>query len=158
MRRCLVGACAVLLVGCGGEDAVEQKAAFIERADGICREIRARDDPLRRRLLVLARPGTPDSRYLGRGGPIQGRRSRLTAMLGSRLRELPAPELDRRALERYIAGIDQIAALQARLAEVAGLGDRDRYDALGEELNPIAFRTSGIGQGYGFQVCGASVR
>ncbi len=145
---------------CGDEDrgsTPNAKSEFIRQAARVCQEVRRRDAPLRNQLVSLARPGTPTARYLARGGRIQVRRTRLTASLAKQLRELEAPAGDRLGLERYLAGLEQVAALQARLADAAGVGDRERYDALTEELNPIAYRTAGIAQGYGFRICGSSV-
>jgi hypothetical protein len=155
--RCLVLLLVAALAGCGDDEQADQevKADYVETADRICAIHVKRDAPLQARLVELTRPGTPDSEYLGEGAGLQQRRSRLRSRLADRLRALPDQPADRVGLEKYLAGLDQVAALQQRLSVIARQGDRARYDALVEELNPIAFKTQGIAQGYGFTVCGS---
>jgi hypothetical protein len=155
-----VVALALGLAACGDEDEpsspAASKAKYIQLGDQACRWLRQRDAPLRARLLELGRPGTPRSRYLAEGARLQAKRATLNSELARRLREPVAPDLpDRGIVERYIANIEQIAALEERLADHARLGNRARYDALLDELNPIVLESRGIAQGYGFRVCGS---
>lgn len=132
------------------------KAGYIEQGDRECRKVLRRDASVRRKLAELAQPqvrGT--ARYLRDGARLQAERSRLFSSLADRLRELSAPAADRSALEKYLAGVEQVANLQSRLAQLAQVGDRAQYDALATELSPISSRTGGIATGYGFKVCGS---
>jgi hypothetical protein len=156
-QRCLALLVVAALGGCGDDAPTDRevKADYLKRADRVCASHLDDDAPLQARLVELTRPGTSTSEYLGEGAHLQQRRSRLRTRLADRLRKLPDQPADRVGLERYLAGLDQVAALQQRLSVIARQGDRARYDAVVEELNPIAFKTQGIAQGYGFTVCGS---
>jgi len=97
--------------------------------------------------------GTP--RYLRESAGLQEQRSRQFSTLAGRLRELGPPSADRSALEKYLAGVEQVASLQSQLSQLARAGNRTQYDAIATELTPISARTGGIAIGYGFTVCGS---
>ena len=157
-RTCLalLGAAALALAGCGGDDDEAEdrpltKAQFVMRADAVCREVKRAQRTYSDRLAALR-----DRADLARMAPIlegvvaetrQGRKR-----LGALRAQAPSP--DRAAFAAYLAAADRLLAASTRLAAAARSDDRAAARAVADAEAALSTAQQRRAAAAGLEDCG----
>jgi hypothetical protein len=160
VRRTLIavlGSATLAGAGCGGDDAstspggsgeATAKAAYIARADGICREIARTTQKYEDQIAALA----PGSRP-GAASGILDRGLAETRRGLARLRALPAPREDRVTLDAYYTSFERSLGAYAKLVDAARDNDRPEATRLASQTNTLAAEQRQLAKRYGFKSC-----
>jgi hypothetical protein len=139
------------------------KAEFIVKADALCEDSKAKQNPLRKKLEEATRKARGEEQ--GNGGLTDGTRRELAQTLGqvvataeaslSRVQALGSPKADAGQLEAIFQKIE--SAFAASLAYGAALENHEDAKAqeIAERANAETRETTILAKRYGFKVCGA---
>lgn len=108
-----------VIAGCGGSSSSgPSRAAYVARADRLCRDTRAQAAPLLRQLVAGAT--TLDAAGARRLAPLGARVHALARTYVTQLEALPRPQADRATLDRFVTGsratVDGLGAAAAALS------------------------------------------
>ncbi|HEU4706078.1 MAG TPA: hypothetical protein VFS64_02700 [Solirubrobacterales bacterium] len=166
-----------LVAGCGSSSASSSsaidaatsgeaslsKAEFVAKADALCEESKARQEPLRRRLEEVTRKARGEEQ--SDEGLTDGTRRELARTLGqivamaeaslTRVRALGIPKADSTQLEAIFRKIE--SAFEGSLAYGAALVHHEdaKAQATAERADAETRATADLARQYGFKVCGA---
>ncbi len=156
----MLGAAVLALAGCGddkdepaanasgGAAKPLTKAQFIARADAICRDVKAAQQPYTDRIRALSRVD-----QLERLAPIlEGAQEESRKGL-QRLRALPAPEEDRATLDGYYAAAQKLLDAGAELAAAAKANDRARGRKVAASAGALSADEQRLADDYGLEDC-----
>jgi len=155
----LVGAAALAVAGCGGDDdekgsgssggATLTKAQFISKATTICRDTKKAQLPFNDEVNSL-----PDRTDIKRVAPL------LVGALGEsrkgfdKLSALPAPKQDKALLDAYLAAAERLLDALEDLANAAKESNRPAGAKVARETQALTADASVKAQDYGLKGCG----
>jgi hypothetical protein len=168
MHRTLVamlGSAALAVAGCGDDKsstspapapggsgqaaaAAPAKAAYIARADAICRDVARATHRYEDKIAALP-PGSKPGAASGilDAGLAQTRKGL------ARLRALPAPSEDRATLDAYYESFGKSLSAYTKLVEAARDNDRAQATKLASQTDALATEQRRLAQRYGFREC-----
>jgi hypothetical protein len=125
----------------------QEKRAYIDQADAICRDGNQRLKPLEDRAFSRGVPDLATWRtFLTSAVPVFG------DVLG-RLRALTPPPGDEAGVSAMLDEFDRALAAARRATDAAGAGDQRAFDAALDEATTFAKRGDDQSKGYGFRHC-----
>jgi hypothetical protein len=126
--------------------AAPSRAAFIARADTICRQVDAKTDPLETRVAAIT--------DLSTGAPLIAEAA-VDAQRGlAALRSLPEPAAGRALLAKVWAAADREVVDVENTGQAAGEGDAQGVQSAQSAAETAHALYQGLAQGYGFKLCG----
>lgn len=160
MHRTLVavlGTAVVAVAGCGDskDDSTSPssakpltKAQFIDKANGICRDVKKAQQPFSDQIDALPRGGD-----IKKAAPILEGALRESRKGLRRLHELPSPSEDKATLDEYYLAADKVIAAHGQLTAVAKSGDRARGQKIASTTDGLSSDERRLASKYGFKEC-----
>ena len=131
------------------------KAAYIRRADAVCRAARSRLVPLRTKIVAASKgsdPGVVFTRY----ARLTGQAANVYSDTASQLRGLDAPAADQAQIDRINQLVVQIAAIESQISAAAAAHNSARIKSLNLSVTRVTDTYRSAARAYGFRDCGAA--
>ncbi len=146
----LLGAAALLVSGCGGDDAGEPatKAQFVTQAAAVCRDVKQAHQPHAEKVDQL-----PEGAGLERVAPLLEATLQQSRQGLARLRALDAPAADKRAIDAYYGAADKLLEAHAELADAARTDDRARGEKVAATVEALSNDERRLAAAYGLTDC-----
>jgi len=165
MQRTLLvvlGSAALAAAGCGDDSsstpssgesgraaaATPAKAAYIDRADAICRDVAKATQRYEDRIDALP----PGSKPGAASGILDAGLAETRTAL-ARLRALPAPREDRATLDAYYDSFGRSLGAYAKLVDAARDNDRAQATKFASQTDALAAEQQRLAKRYGFRAC-----
>lgn len=154
-RTCVavLGAAAVALAGCGGDDDKDgdtalTKAEFIAQAGAICRDVKRAHEPYAKKVNAL-----PKGVDLRRVAPLVEATLEESREGLARLRALQPPPADRTAIVAYYTAAEALLEAHSQLADAARTNDRAAGQKVAATTAGLSSNERRLATAYGLKDC-----
>jgi hypothetical protein len=132
-----------------------KKAAFIRKADKVCRAARAKLTPIRAKILPASQGTDPDVVFQ-RYAKLTGQAATVYSQTATQLGALTPPARDAAEIDRLNGLVEQIAGIEHQISEASAQHDSTQVKQLNASVTRVFGAYQAGAQKYGFKVCGTA--
>lgn len=132
-----------------------KKAAFIRKADEVCRAARAKLIPIRAKILPASKAADPDLVFM-RYAKLTGQAATVYSQTATQLGALTPPAGDTAEVDRLNGLVQQIAGIERQISEASARHDSTELQTLNASVTRVFGAYQAGAQRYGFKVCGTA--
>ncbi len=143
----VLAAAVLLLAACGGSSRLT-KAELIKQGDVICKDARAKADPIGTNL------GAPSQDNLSQWADALDQAFPIYQDMTGKLKALSPPEADQATWDQITGGLDKVVAGVKAAKDAAAAGDLAAFNTALQQVATASQGASQVATTYGFQECG----